>query len=258
MIACGGGKNGSGSQANFAVATSHKLRNNPSANSRGVRCFSPAPNRPSQLPLSVATSTPPATTNAAIASSWVRDQSPRSCHRRHESPKPSHATLVNTPAAFARTDAGNASGRPANAAPSSTDCGSATALDAEYVDINPLRKFRCVGARLEDGDALQVFGIALQLALEDVADGMMVMGVVPHHGFDVRQGCSFRRIRLERSCRLFRILRHEHRRIQKRLRDRARRQRLLAHQAPAQADDAAALVLVFAVEIRGDRLVTAV
>jgi len=31
MIACGGGKNGSDSHANFAVATSHRVRNNPSA-----------------------------------------------------------------------------------------------------------------------------------------------------------------------------------------------------------------------------------
>ena len=61
----------------------------------------------------------------------------------------------------AREDAGSAgaattsasdSGRPASAAPSSTDCGSATVLDAEYVDIDPLRKFCRVGARLEDGD----------------------------------------------------------------------------------------------------------
>src|SRR6266852_4687862 len=36
MIACGGGKNGSGSHANFAVATSHSVRNNPSASNHGV------------------------------------------------------------------------------------------------------------------------------------------------------------------------------------------------------------------------------
>ena len=51
------------------------------------------------------------------------------------------------------------------------------------------------------------------------------------------------------------ILRHEHRRIQQRLGDRARDLRLLAHQAAAQTDDAAALVLVVAVEIGGDFLV---
>jgi hypothetical protein len=33
MIACGGGKNGKGSQANFAVATSHSVRNRPSTTS---------------------------------------------------------------------------------------------------------------------------------------------------------------------------------------------------------------------------------
>src|ERR1700726_1134365 len=152
MMACGGGKNGSGSHPNFAVATSHSVRNSPSASNQGARWCRPAPKRPSNLPPNVATRITPAITKAPIATSWVRDQSPRSCHTRHERPKLAHATLANVPAPFARNALGSDSGRPANAAPSSADCGNATVLDAEYVDIDSLRKFRCIGARLEDGD----------------------------------------------------------------------------------------------------------
>src|SRR6202048_2926159 len=166
MIACGGGKNGSGSHANFAFAPSQRVRNSASTSSHGVRCFSPAPKRPSRLPLNVAASNPPAMTKAAIASSCVRDQSPRSAHHRHDRPKPTQATLANTAVPLARKDAGSDSGAPANAAPSSADCGSATALDAEYVDIDPLRKFRRIGTRFENRDALQVVGIRLQLLFQ--------------------------------------------------------------------------------------------
>src|SRR6266851_2996000 len=161
MIACGGGKNGSGSHANFAVAISQRVKNNPSANSHGARACRPVPKRPSHLPLAVAARIPPAMTKAAIASAWVRDQSPKSSHSRHESPKPIHAAVANTAVPLARNHVGSDSGRPANAAPSSADCGNATVLDAEYVDIDPLRKFRCIGARLEHGDKLQIVRIGL-------------------------------------------------------------------------------------------------
>src|SRR5260370_40349252 len=186
MVGCGGGKNGSGSHANFAVATSHRLRNNPSARSHGARCCRRFPKRPSRLPLRVAARMPPAMTNAATARPWGRDHSPRSSHSRQESPKATHARLANTATPLARNDFGIDSGRPANAAPSSTDCGSATALDAEYVDIDPLREFRRIGALLEDRDQLQIVRIGLQLLLEHGADGVVVMGVIPDHRLQVR------------------------------------------------------------------------
>src|ERR1700691_3463963 len=139
MIACGGGKNGSGSQANLAVASSHRVRNNPSTSSHGARFCRPVPKRPSQLALNVATKIPPAITKAEIASSCVRDQSPRSSHRRHDKPKTIHVALAPTPAAFASSpendSLGNDSAGAANAAPSSADCGKAATLDTEYVDI---------------------------------------------------------------------------------------------------------------------------
>src|SRR6267142_4501656 len=249
MIACGGGKNGSGSHANFAVATSHRVRNNPSASSHGVRCCSSAPKRPSHLPLAVAAMMPPPMINAAIASAWVRDQSPRSSHNRHESPKPTHARLANTPVPPASNDVGSDSGRPANAAPSSTDCGNATVLDAEYVDVNPLRKFRCVGARLEDGDELQIVRIGLQLLLEHGPHRVMMMRMVANHRLQILQARGLGRVGLERCRGLVRILRREHRGIKQRLRDRTRNLRLLAHQTAPQTDDAARLVLVFAVHV---------
>src|SRR4030088_1917380 len=136
MMACGGGKNGSGSQANFAVAISHSDRNNPSASSHGERCRSPAPKRPSRLPLAVAARMPPAQIKAAMATARVRDQSPRSSHSKHETPKATHARLANPPVPLARNAVGNDDERPSSAAPSSTDCDCATASDAEYVDIN--------------------------------------------------------------------------------------------------------------------------
>src|SRR5258708_12326263 len=162
MIACGGGKNGSGSHANFAVATSHRVSNTPSASSHAARCCSPVPKRPSNLPLAVAAMMPPAMTKAAMASAWVRDQSPKSSHTRHESPKPTHATLANTPVPLARNDAGSDSGRPASAAPSSTDCPSPPLPDAaEYVDINPLPQPRRILPPFQNPDALPDIGIPL-------------------------------------------------------------------------------------------------
>src|SRR4030081_1391246 len=258
MMDCGGGKNGNGNQENFAVATSHRVRNNPSTSNHGVRRRRPALKRPSRLPLNVATTMPPAMTKAAIASSWVRDQSPISCHHRHDRPKPTHARLANTPVPPVRKEIGSESGRPSMAAPSSTDCASATSSDTEYVDIDPLRKFRCIGARLENRDALQVVRIGLQLPLELGPDGMMMMGVIPDHGLQILQAGGLGRVRLERGRRLVRVLRYEHRRIEQGLRDGARNQRLLAHETAAQSDNAAGLVLIFAIQIGGDFLVCAV
>src|SRR5450631_3374212 len=137
-------------------------------------------------------------TKAAIASAWVRDQSPKSSHSKHESPKPIHAAVADTAVPLARNHVGSDSGRPANAAPSSTDCGSAIVLDAEYVDIDPLRKFRCIGARLEDRDELQIVRISLQLLLEHSAGRMVMMGVIAHHRLEIIEARGLRRIGLER------------------------------------------------------------
>src|ERR1019366_96437 len=148
-MACGGGKKGSGNQANLAVATSHRENDNPSIRSHGARACRPSPKRPSRLPLNDAERIAPAMTKAATASSCVRDQSPRSTHHRQENPKAAHARLANTPPPPVSNATGIDSGRAPSAAPSSTDCASATVLYTEYVDINPLRKFRRIGARLE-------------------------------------------------------------------------------------------------------------
>src|ERR1700692_1603816 len=229
MIACGGGKNGSGSHANFAVATSHRVKNNPSASSHGVRACSPGAKRPSHLPLAVAAKMPPAMKKAAMASAWVRDQSRRSSHNRHENPKAAHARLAKTLVPFARNAVGSDSGRPAKAAPSSANCGNPTTLDAEYVDINPLRKFRCVGAWLEHGDELQIVGIGLELLLELVADGVVMMGMIANHRLQIVQAGGLGRIGLERCGGLVRVLRGKHSYIEPRLRNRPRELRLLAH-----------------------------
>src|SRR5450631_2923815 len=106
MIACGGGKNGSGNQANFAVASSQMVRNTPSANSHGARARSPPPKRPSHFALVVAVRMPPAITKAATARLGVRDQSPKSSHSRQDNPNATHARLANTPVLLARNDAG--------------------------------------------------------------------------------------------------------------------------------------------------------
>jgi hypothetical protein len=96
---------------------------------------------------------PPAITNAAIATSRVRDQSPMSCHSRQVNPKPAHARLANAPGAFLATDTGKNREFSAEVAPSSADCDSAAALDiTEYVDMNPLREFHGVHTRLENRD----------------------------------------------------------------------------------------------------------
>src|SRR6266481_5376236 len=128
MIDCGGGKNGSGSHANFAVATSHSVRNNADTSSHGARRCRPALKRPSRLPANVARKIPPEMTNATAASWWVRDQSPISGHHRHDMPKPTHARLANTPVPPDGKETASDSGRPESAAPSSADCASATVL----------------------------------------------------------------------------------------------------------------------------------
>ena len=82
-----------------------------------------------------------------------------------------------------------------------------------------------------------------------------MMGVIADHRLDILQAGGLGRVGLERRRCLVRILRGEHRRIEHGLRQRPRHLRLLAHQAAAQSDDAAGLVLVFAVEIGGHFLV---
>ncbi|MBO4228462.1 hypothetical protein GRB70_39890 [Bradyrhizobium neotropicale] len=89
-----------------------------------------------------------------MATSCVRDQSPRSCQSRQESPKPVHARPANAPDAFFATDIGHDSEWLAGAAFSSADRASAGVLDfVEYVDINPLGEFRAIRAWLQDRDA---------------------------------------------------------------------------------------------------------
>src|ERR1700677_4438211 len=195
MIACGGGKNGSGNHANFAVATSHKVRNSPSTSNHGAR--EAVPKWPSKLPPKVAAKMMPAMMNALTASPWVRDQSPKSSHSRHERPKPTHARLANRPAPLARNNVGSESAAPANAAPSSADCGIATVLDGEYVDTNTLREFCRVSPGLEHGHELQIIGIGLEFLLEHSAYGMMTVGVVPDHRPQIFQTGGLGRIGLE-------------------------------------------------------------
>src|SRR5690349_959922 len=100
-------------------------------------------------------------------------------------PKPAQARLANTPVPPDGNENASDSGRPESAAPSSADCASATALDAEYVDIDPLRKFRRIRAGLEDRNALQIVRISLQLALQNFADGMVMVGVITDHGLQI-------------------------------------------------------------------------
>ena len=81
------------------------------------------------------------------------------------------------------------------------------------------------------------------------------MGVIADHRLQILQAGGLGRVRLERRRCLVRILRGKHRRIEHGLRQRPRHLRFFAHQAAAQSDDAAGLVLVFAVEVRGHFLV---
>src|SRR6266404_5126723 len=173
-------------------------------------------------------------------------------------PKPTHARLANTPVPPDGNENASDSGRPESAAPSSPDCANATVLDAEYVDIDPLRKFRRIGAGLEDRNALQVVRVCLQLPLQHFADGMVMMGVVADHGLQILQARGLGRVRLERGRGDVWILRGVHRGIEQRLRNGARDLRLFANEAAAQSEDAAGLVLVFPVQIGSDLLVAAI
>src|SRR5260364_87441 len=94
MMACGGGKNGSGSQANLAVASSHADKKTPTAISQGLRLRKAAPARPSRDAVRPATSTSAAITKAATARSVVRDQSPTSSRTRQDAPNSAHANAA--------------------------------------------------------------------------------------------------------------------------------------------------------------------
>src|SRR5580692_11646349 len=189
MMACGGGKNGSGSHANFAVATSHSVRKTPSAASQGARCRKPAPMRPRRSAPNVPTSTTAATTKAPMPSSWVRDQSPRSSQIRHDRPNAIQPRLARMPMPAPRSQSRLCAGACAPIPPVS---------DREYVDINALREFGGVGRRLEHGDRLEILRIGLQLALQHLANRMMVVGVVADHALDIFVSGRLRRIGLER------------------------------------------------------------
>src|SRR4051812_42454059 len=120
---------------------------------------------------------------AAMPSEWVRDQSPTSSHHRQDRPKAIQAKLARMPTPDSRTQFAKTGARERRGAPE------ARPSDSEYVDIDALREFGRIGALLEDLHALQIVCIGLQLALEHFADGMMMVGVVAHHTFDVGERC---------------------------------------------------------------------
>src|SRR3954462_2027610 len=123
---------------------------------------------------------------AAMPSECVRDQSPRSSHHRQHSPKAIQATLASTPTPDSRSQLARTGARERRGAPE------ARPSDSEYVDIDALREFGRIGALLEDLHALEIVGIGLQLALQDFADGMMMMCVVAHHSLDIGERCRLR------------------------------------------------------------------
>src|SRR5690349_9485452 len=181
MMACGGGKNGNGSHANFAVASSHTVRNRPSATSHGARRRKAGPAAPRKSAPSVPNSASAATTKAAMPSAYVRDQSPRSGHHRHDRPSAIQAIAAATPTPELLSQSPIASAREFDAREPSTEIVS----DSEYVDIDLLREFRRIRAWLEDRDRLQIVGVFLELTLQHLADGMMVMGMVTRHRFEI-------------------------------------------------------------------------
>src|SRR3954469_5076126 len=190
MIACGGGKNGSGSQAYFAVANSHTARKTPSATSQGLRLRKACPARPRRSATRLANSTMAAMMKAAIATSCVRAQSPTSARTRQAAPNAAQASAAATPGKALRS---------LSARPPPRDCAPLAATSSrENVDTDPLREFGGIGARLEHRDDLQIVGIGLELLLERRPGRMMVMGVVAHHALDIREARLLRRIRLER------------------------------------------------------------
>src|SRR3954451_21940481 len=198
MIACGGGKNGSGRQANLAVASSHSDRNTPSAISQGLRWRIAVPARPRREATMLATSTSVATTKAAMARSVVRDQSPTSSRTRQDAPNAAQASAAVMP---------DAASRSLSVSPVLRVSSPVATSDRENVDIDALCKFVGIGARLEDGDDLQVVGISLQFLLECRAMRMVMVGVIAHHAFEVGERRLLRRVRLERFRRVARVLR---------------------------------------------------
>src|SRR5580704_17789977 len=70
--------------------------------------------------------------------------------------------------------------------------------DREYVDIDALCEFGGVGRRLEHGDRLEILRIGLQLALQHLADGVVMVRVVADHALDIFVSGSLRRVGLER------------------------------------------------------------
>src|SRR6187200_1979039 len=97
-------------------------------------------------------------------------------HHRQDRPNATQAMAAATPVPelFSQSPIG-APREPSTATPS----------NAEYVDIDLLREFCRVGAGFEDRNRLQIVGVSLQLALEHVPDGMMVMGVVARHRLEI-------------------------------------------------------------------------
>src|ERR1700761_9206740 len=195
MMACGGGKNGSGSKASFAVAISHSVRKSPSTNSHGALRRTAEPVRPRKSALSVPRTAITATTNALIPSDWVRDQSPRSSHNRHEIPNAPHAAPAAIPGPEIRL-------QPMKSRPRECPCAdrlasAAAPSDSEYVDIDTLRKFGGIGAGFENRDDLQIIRIGLELPLEYFAHRMVMVGVIACHRLKIGERCRLRGIRLE-------------------------------------------------------------
>src|ERR1700742_3559058 len=148
MIACGGGKNGSGRHANFAVAASHNVRNAPRADSQGARRRKASPPRPRRSAPSVPMTAIAAITKAPTPSCWVRDQSPTSSHSRQDRPNAVQGAPAASPPPADRSHSRDwkAGARwPATALSTS---------DREYVDINALREFGGIRRWLDDGDRL--------------------------------------------------------------------------------------------------------
>jgi len=59
-----------------------------------------------------------------------------------------------------------------------------------------------IGAGLEDGNRLQIVGIGLKFPLQHFADGVMVMGVIARHRFEIGERRCLRPVGLERLCAL--------------------------------------------------------
>src|SRR3569833_1101589 len=179
----------------------------------------------------VANSTMAAMMKAAIATSCVRAQSPTSSRTTQAAPNAAQASAPATPGKASRS----LTARPA---PRGIPSAAATS-DRENVDIDALCKLVGIGARLDHRDDLQIIGVGLELLLECCPGRMMVMGVVAHHAFDILEARLLRRIRLERLRGDGRIFGCKRSGIHQRLGQRPPDLWLLAHEAAAQAHDAA-------------------